>query len=312
MRSTPLLLLLPALVAGCSGPDFTPISRLDKTRVLALRAEPVNLRPGDATTLDLLVYAPPGSSNAITYTWSWCPVLGSAADGYTCPFTDADVQALATQLGASEPPPALVFSHDAAPAFKNVFPAQSLRAVCDNGFGDFKPDCENGYPVRVKVTVENGSESVVATAIVRLPTDVSVASNLNPSIAGIDAMLEGQARSIDDSAQVELPRLVNTTVRARIDAAQSESFMGFDRDNQPAVVKERLVLSWYSEQGDLESTQTAYVDGLSDFERLLENKLKPLTKDDDPADTARVVVVLRDNRGGVSWTTGVVKLGALP
>ena len=309
-----LLLLAPAalaVTAACNGSDFTPVSRLDKFRVLAIRAEPVNPIQGESTALETLVYTTPEQSAAAsTYAWTWCPILGNSADGYTCPFTDADVAMLATQLGATEAPPPLAFSSDAQPTFKNVFPAASLATVCANGFGDFKLDCENGYPIRVKVTVTNGTESAVATAVVRLPVDATP-SNKNPVIDGVDALLAGGTQTIDEAGTVELPRLVTTVLHAKVDMAQSEAFMGFDDDHKPATVNERLVLSWYSEMGDLDSTQTAYVANKSEFVRLTDNDFEPKTKDDDPADTSRVIVVLRDNRGGVSWTTGVVKLGAL-
>jgi hypothetical protein len=306
-----LLLLAPAAltaIAACNGSDFTPVSRLDQLRVLAIRAEPVNPVQGASTTLETLVYTPPPAA-ASTYAWSWCPILGNSADGYTCPFTDADVAMLATQLGATEAPPPLAFSSDEKPTFKNVFPAASLATVCQNGFGDFKLDCANGYPIRVKVTVTSGTESVVATAVVRLPIDATP-SNQNPVIDGVDAILAAGPQTIDEAGTVELPRLVETVLRAKVDMAQSESFMGEDDNHQPATVQERLVLSWYSEMGDLDSTQTAYVAGKSMFDRLTDNKIEAKTKDDDPADTSRVIVVLRDNRGGVSWTTGVIKLGA--
>jgi hypothetical protein len=311
-----LLLLAPAALAvGCSGEDFTPISRLDKLRVLAVRGEPVNPAQGESTTFELLVYTPadlPAANS--TYEWSWCPLLGAAADGYTCPIkSDAEVAALATQLGATEPPPPLQLGTEAQPSYKNVFPAASLAAFCQNGFGEFKPDCENGFPIRILVKVRNGGQEVVATAVVRLPVDATP-SNLNPVIDGLEAEISDMpAQPIDEAGTVELPRLYAAVIRAKVDVvAQSEPFMGTDDDGKPAMVKERLVLSWYSEQGDLESIQTAYIPDKSDLDRLTDNKLEPKTKEDDPADTSRVIVVLRDNRGGVSWTTGVVRLGANP
>jgi hypothetical protein len=309
-----LLLLAPAaltVTAACNGSDFTPISRLEKLRVLAVRAEPVNPAEGATTTLESLVYVTPSQpASASTYAWTWCPILGNSADGYTCPFTDAEVAMLATQLGATKAPPPLAFSTEEKPTFENVFPAASLATVCANGFGDFKLDCENGYPIRVKVTVTNGGESVVATAVVRLPIDATP-SNVNPVIDGLELLLAGGAQTVDEAGTVELPRLVETVFHAKVDDAQSESFMGKDDSGEPATVRERLVLSWYSEMGDLESTQTAYIPGKSEIVRLTDNKIEARTKEDDPADTSRVIVVLRDNRGGVSWTTGVVQLGAL-
>jgi hypothetical protein len=301
---------LAALAGACTDPGFTPVSRLDKLRVLALKLTPVNPAQGESTTVEPLVYAPSGQASA--YSWSWCPFQGNSADGYACPFTDAQVQQLAAGLGATEAPPPLDLGHDPTASFKNVFPPAALAAVCAQGMGEFKPDCDGGYPVRVKVTVDNGGESTIATVIIRLPTDASVPSNQNPSIAGMEAILDGQARSIDESGEVSLPRLVETSVHARVDASASEDYQRLDRQNQPVMAKERLILSWFSEQGDIRHAQTEFIDGSTPLETALENQLEPGDLDDDPNASSRVIVVVRDNRGGVAWASGVVKLQELP
>jgi hypothetical protein len=48
------------------------------------------------------------------------------------------------------------------------------------------------------------------------------------------------------------------------------------------------------------------------LERALTNKWEPASTKDYPRDTARVVVVIRDHRGGVGWRSAIVRLGETP
>jgi hypothetical protein len=60
---------------SCEATIATP-DVLTGPRILAIRSTPVDLVPGEAVTLDALVYAPPGSPQP-TYQWSWCAALGA-------------------------------------------------------------------------------------------------------------------------------------------------------------------------------------------------------------------------------------------
>ena len=298
-----------ALAGACNTSDFPEVTRLDRLRILAVRAEPVNPAEDTSTVLEPLVYT--NSGQASTFAWSWCPILGFSADGFECPLAQADLDALATQLGLDEPPPPLELGTDPTQSWKNVFPAATLATICAQGVNGFDLDCDGGFPVRFKVTISNDGTSVIATTVVRLPIDAAP-SNVNPSIAGIQAILDGQPVAIDESAAATIPRLEETELRAVVDPAQSESYPALTVDGKPTTLKERLIVSWFSEQGDISTPITAFIDGKTDLADALENTIQPLTTEDDPADQARLILVLRDNRGGVSWTTGVAKLGAQP
>jgi len=75
--------LLAWLAAGCSE-SLPPESRIDKLRLLAIRAEPPEVSPGGSSVLDALVASPPpdpGQSDPLTsYLWLACaPVDGTAS-----------------------------------------------------------------------------------------------------------------------------------------------------------------------------------------------------------------------------------------
>ena len=89
--------LLAAGLAGCGASFDSPIL-LSKLRLLALQAMPVNPAQGETTTMTPLIYSP--SDTALELSWSWCPLLGQANDGYVCPISYDDAStALAAEIG---------------------------------------------------------------------------------------------------------------------------------------------------------------------------------------------------------------------
>src|SRR5579871_6965029 len=93
-------LLAAAGLGGC-GASFDSPTLLTKLRLLALQAEPVNPAEGDTTTLTPLVYSPSAATDALQFSWSWCPVLGQANDGYVCPISFGDASAMLAAAGAT-------------------------------------------------------------------------------------------------------------------------------------------------------------------------------------------------------------------
>jgi hypothetical protein len=94
---------------------------------------------------------------------------------------------------------------------------------------------------------------------------------------------------------------------------------------------ERLNFAWFIEAGDLGSDgqggrRTGYLPDISDpagagpdggldttlFERALSNTWTLPLSTDYPPKTSRIIVVVRDSRGGVAWTSGVATLQDKP
>ena len=72
-----------------------------------------------------------------------------------------------------------------------------------------------------------------------------------------------------------------------------------------------MFLTWFVEGGETKSERTTFIDGVLSIDKARLNEWKtPKTKDYEP-DRLRVLVVIRDGRGGVGWRTAVV-LGANP
>lgn len=82
-------LLLVALAAGGCGDDFPQESKLESLRILTVRAEPPEARPGEAVAIDALVFVPPdlAEAGAPRLDWRACflasmaPEFGGRSEG---------------------------------------------------------------------------------------------------------------------------------------------------------------------------------------------------------------------------------------
>jgi hypothetical protein len=308
-----------ALAGGC-GKDFDPYNRLTSLRVLALQADPALPATGETVTLTPLVYT---SKNAATptYKWSWCPFPGQQNSGYRCPVDESMLQGLP---GADTIPP---FDLGTGPTAQlpNTIDPQLLTAAC-GGMLPMQPerlDCTNGFPVQVMVTVTSGDESVPVVTTVRLRFTPTVA--LDPPIYGLDtpnalpliddlvARLPAGDIPIDDPPAATLPRDVETRVRADVDmSAAVESYPGADDNGNPTTLTEHLYMTWFVESGDTDTMRTTYTNETTPWEDFQKNLWTPAPVKNYPGDTARLIVVIHDNRGGVSWRSGFVNLGPTP
>jgi hypothetical protein len=143
---------------GCGNNNFNTPQLLKTPRVLAIQAEPPQPSFGTSTTLRALVYQPPVHSDAATcagvdsaaqYQWSWCPVPTSSSDGYKCHLQQAELDALAQQLGLDQAPqldPAtgeVDLGSGETATLTNPFPAQILDGLC-TGAIDLSPRTDAG------------------------------------------------------------------------------------------------------------------------------------------------------------------------
>jgi hypothetical protein len=82
-------LVLPLAVLACGG-ELPPQSRVDKLRLLAVRAEPPDVRPGQTAVLDALAVLPPpdvpdgGTASQVSYLWLACLQISGALAPSPC------------------------------------------------------------------------------------------------------------------------------------------------------------------------------------------------------------------------------------
>jgi hypothetical protein len=269
MRKT-LILIGPLALLACSNNNFNTPQLLKTPRVLAIQAEPPQPSFGTSTTLRALIYLPPVHSDAATcagvdpaaqYQWSWCPVPTSSNDGYKCHLQQADVDALAQQLGLDQVPqldPAtgeIDLGTGETATLTNPFPAQVLDGICtgaislyprpDTGTSSATPDggvsfCDQalsgqprfGYPVTVTLRYtppcgsppqDNFGPTLTTVFTVLLPRDDSTPGNQNPVVGGIQATWGGAP----DGGAAAVDTQPDEISPAAVDAGES----GIDADN---------------------------------------------------------------------------------
>lgn len=325
MRASPSISLPPragllALVGlcgltACTTP-FDPYNRLTGFRVLAIVADPPTPAPQESTTLSALSYLPEAGVGTdlpgITYEWSWCPFPGTQNAGHPCDITPEQV----TQLAAAgiNLPPLNLGTGPTAKLVNSVDPA-ALAQLCKGVPGIEAPvalDCQGGFPVQVKLTARTASDAIVTVAEVRLRFDPASTANTPPKVEGLSAVINDVEIPIGPQPMATLPRNKDTVIKAVVSPAASEAYMGRDDNMQPALLHERLSFTWFVETGDTDQERTGYLEGAGTLERNLRNKWNPGLSKDYPKNQARLVVVARDNRGGVGWRDGLVLLEAQP
>jgi hypothetical protein len=284
----PALALL-VLVAACS--DFEPYNRLSKLRVLAIKSEPALPAPGETATLTPLVYAPPGVS--VQLAWSWCLLSGAPTAGFPCLVGEDEVPALAGgaprsyDLGTGD---TAAFTHDLDPS--------RMAALCAEG----GLDCAGGMPITVRMRATAGDADVDTVLTLRLRFAPEHAANANPALGGLTATVDGTAAALD---AVELPRDVEVPIGVELTDTEAESYVRDDGAN----ARESLVLTWFVETGDTESQRTAFIEGFSALAGARANVWTLPVIEEEPRDEASLTVVVRDDRGGVGWTTRTASLG---
>jgi hypothetical protein len=303
--------LLAASLGGC-GADFDSRTLLSKLRVLALQAQPVNPAEGDTTTITPLVYSPSFATAPLELSWSWCPLLGQPNDGYVCPISYDEANAMLAGAGVTASLPGFDLGAGPTAAFTNPFPPEALAALCAAGFDGQPLDCTGGFPVRVSVRVTEGEATQLATTVVRLPIAAGAASNANPIPGALSVDLASGNQVLDEAGSVELPRLQDNVLHVAIDDGQAETYPGTGPDGGTATLRETLLVSWFAEVGDFHDTRTLFIDGVESLPEATSDEWTPPAAREDGRPTSRLIVVVRDDRGGVGWTSATVSLEPTP
>jgi hypothetical protein len=329
-----------ALLA-CSSSDFNTPTLLNKPRILAIKADPAQPALGASTTLSALVYQPPVADGAdagvsVTgYSWSWCPLATSSADGFTCPISQDAANQLFASLGVTGAP-LLTLPDGETAKFTNPFPAPVLANLCVYGLAatSGSPGANfactiAGFPITINLvvhtTVAGEPKDLAAVFFVYLPINDAVAANLNPLVNGIKVF----DHQLDQMGTQEVPRNFGVPVFLVMDSPSAEQLPDPNDVLPPSKYPppdpkypplgpniapyEQLTMSWYAECGDfgangLGGDRTGYLgdpnNPNSQFDVALENTWNIPKTEGCPIDYASLFVVVRDNRGGVAWTSG--------
>jgi hypothetical protein len=297
---------------GCSD-DFTTFSHLDRLRVMAIQSDPATPLPGEPVQITPLVYVPSGKKTE--YAWSWCPLPTRSEDGYQCPLTEKGLARSLGPLGFDEPI-AFDLGNDPTAVFDNPFDPTLLGRVCDEGIdtGEISPDvwCRTDFPIQVMLKVKTPTESLTSVVTLHLPIEEGTAGNTNPEIDGIRIVKPTPVRELDDQGAIIVHRQDEVTFEAIVPEEASESFIDKDEDGKSVKRRERLTVSWFSEAGEWDAQRASFIEGVMDLRSATRNKwIAPKTKD-YKKERVKILVVVRDDRGGVNWTSGQITLEDAP
>jgi len=268
-------------------------------RVLAVRAEPAEARPGVQATYQALVADPSASNASESILWRWCTAPKPPSENNVVSSTCLDpVNLVPAGSGA------MVLATTPANACSLFGP--------DTPPGDFRPrdaDVTGGYYAPIRADIAGADPTFYLARIIcnlaEAPTDIAAAyardypANKNPHLLPLGARVDGREASFDAIAAGSSVELT-----AAWSVEDAEVYVSFDRASQTLKARrESMRVSWYSTAGQFEtgSTGRAEDDPVTTTQNVW-------TAPDMPSITM-IWVVLRDSRGGVGFATYHVSIG---
>ena len=289
------LLGLVLLVAACR-PDFGEReSRVDRMRVLAMRIDPPEAKPGEPVTTSLLLAGPEGAVDAAA-SWAFCatPKLLTENGAVSAACLDDGVIPIGDARGG------VTAVLPASGCFDFGPETQSAEVRPRD------PDVTGGYfaPIRARVA-PGGEEPLTAFGFARLacnlanaPGDIAAqfqkqyVRNKSPALLPLEARSEAGALLALDA----IPRGAPIVLRASWRPEDAEPYVVFDiRDQVIVARRESLRVSWFATAGTFDRDRTGRT------EEELETWTDNAWTAPDEARTTHLWVVLRDARGGVAF-----------
>lgn len=292
--------------------DFDPYNRVSSLRVLAVQSEPAAPAPLETAALRALVNVPEGES--ASYEWSWCPFAGEAGDGAACLVREDELRAAVMDMSALPAfdlgrEPTATFAHELDPALLAEWCSLALGA----SIAFAAPDCALGFPIQVRLRVTTESDEVIALRTLFLRFAPEHAPNQNPVIDALRAGADDLPPVLPgETPSAVVPRRAESALEAPVSAASAESYSRSAPSGESEVVSERLVWTWFVEGGETEFQRTSLIGGVIPLEEAQRNAWTPPSLEEYPSEVARLWVVVRDERGGVGWREGAVRLGSEP
>lgn len=284
--------------------DLSPSWLIDRLRVLAIRADPPEVRPGELVTFEALVVDPSGDDNLII--WLACPPEDEGGVGFGCEIDpnldleNADFEELAESgLIGFEPliPPVYVPEEDLLDDLTEEERQEGINVLVQvtafpGGLEDLDPTSGD---------LDDIDFNAVEAAYKRLIVSEASTPNTNPTVAAITVegveMPLGSALRIDPFQEYRIGVVV-----------PDSSLEEYEFVNRDGVVEQRVeepYASWYSTGGTVLEPYTLH----PFWEATWRSPKVCKGEDDDPDDClvegkthqGSIYGVVRDRRGGMDW-----------
>lgn len=300
-RIAPWIAVLPLLI-GCTDADFPVYNELESLRVLGIRAEPADVRPGGATTLDALLHIDGGEN--VERRWTLCPWPSEPNDGFRCLVSEASWKAAwkAAKLAGDPLPLELGSAESATVSIPDD--QEGLQALCRElidrvgAAGAAPPNCDEEWKLTFRLRVEAGNEEIETIKDVRLVLDDDPL-NENPEPTRLRIQTEDGLEVLDS---VSLPKDEEHELRVDISEDDAEDYerRAVPGEDEPKAKRESLTFTWFVEGGSTDHIRTVFGDDIE----TLPNATRNDWRTPDQARAVRVYVVVRDDRGGIGWQIG--------
>lgn len=279
-------------LAACRPEIGDPESLITTTRILAVRSDPAETKPGDAASYSALIASPDGPVTEPALHWAYCKAPK--------PLTENNAVSTFCLGDAVEP-----LSAASGPTITTSMPADACSLFGpDTPPGDLRPrdpDVTGGFyqPLRVELggLIAFGLERVTCN-LPNAPIDIAIdlaehyKSNQNPSLTPLSATSSGGSAVLLD----QIPRGARVHLEAGWAPDDAEMYPAFDPAAQTIVERrEALRVSWFVTGGALDSDVT----GRSGDDYSI-TSANDWVAPDAPGEVY-LWIVLRDERGGVDF-----------
>lgn len=265
--------------------ELVPEWMVDRTRLLAIQAEPPEVEPGAVVAFSALFGRPPGESAELGVLWLACPV-DDAGNGFGC------ATALA-ELDLENPDPAALakagvigFEPGLAPVY--VVPTDLLADVPDEERAEGRYVLVQVSALPLDVALGGGEVDLtqVESGYKRLVVSEAATPNHNPDILAFT--VDGAPVPVGATVYVEPDQVYAPGLLLRDGAVESYAFTPTDGPIETRL--EEPWAAWFATGGDLIESVTLfpYLDALW------------LSPTEHGAEGAWYAVV-RDRRGGMGW-----------
>ncbi len=328
MRRAALLLALLSLIA-CD--DNLPVaSFIDKIRVLAVQAEPAEVTPGNATTLSALVVEPDRpqiATSPVSYLWLACAEQPGATFATPCGLLDGKV--LGDHDGSAPAACGATIDGTLCTLGKSttttLAPAASLVAIGAVLVTLVVADADDGAEGCLLATARNKGLPTEPDRCVFAVKRVTVGGgtqppNHNPAIDRLDLVdRDGAVRSLLENGVNVSPSLDANNLDVRdLRVQRSEASAEQHTDG----TYEALSLSWFTTGGRFQGARSTFDPPGCDSQAACASS-PPITTavtqwqapdatkaalQTAPDGLMHLWVVLRDDRGGVGWRAGALRV----
>ena len=264
---------------GCAEEQLSQQWQLDRTRVLAAKAEPAEARPGDTVQFQSLVFSPDPVEGVI-----WFACLPENSNGFGC---NIDTELISGMDNPEDFDISQLIEAGFA-GFEPQFPASwTVPTTALDGLSEEAKQEGVSALTTLSVLLENASdESDVSLAFKRFPISESTTPNHNPEILNIE--VDETAYGSNDVFQAIAGD--SYTLNPILSEESIETYTFITRDGIAEERIEEPYFLWFTEGGNFGQYFSLY-------------PYNSVTWTAPTTDfQGRIITIMRDRRGGISWS----------